>query len=79
VKQEFDKVCKEIPKVPMEVDTPLEYQVEKVIKDIQVFIMKIVELETQMTPSTPREERYQREKTIRTAMESIQYFGIKMC
>jgi hypothetical protein len=30
VKQAFDKVCKEILEVPMEVDTPLEYQVVKI-------------------------------------------------
>jgi rubrerythrin len=37
VKQAFDKVCKEILEVPMEVDTPLEDQVVKINEAIQGF------------------------------------------
>jgi hypothetical protein len=71
VKKPFDKVCKEILEVPMEVDTPLEDKVVNIRKPIMGFPTKIVELETRMKRSKPLEERDQREKTVSTTMECI--------
>jgi predicted nucleic acid-binding Zn-ribbon protein len=71
MKKEFAKDCKYIMEVLMEVDTPLEEQVLKISEAIQGFRTKIVDLETRMKPSTPLEERDQREKIVSTTVESI--------
>jgi hypothetical protein len=55
----------------MEVDTSLEDKLMNISEAIHGFHTKIVDLEVRTTPSTPPEERYQREKTIVMIVESI--------
>jgi hypothetical protein len=55
----------------MEVYSPLEYKVSNISESIHGFYAKIVDLEACTTPSTPPEEREQREKIVTKTMESI--------
>jgi hypothetical protein len=58
VKQAFDKVCKEILEVPMEVDTPLEDHVENINESIQSFYIKnCLFRNTNDTKNTSRRKR----------------------
>jgi hypothetical protein len=55
----------------MEADTPLEYQVTKISESIQGFHIKIFNLESRTTSSTPIKEREKHEKTTINTIESI--------
>jgi hypothetical protein len=65
------EVYKKILEITMEVDTPLEEKVSNISESIQGFHTKMVDLEVCNMPSTPLEEREQREKKLTTTMESI--------
>ena len=66
-----EEVCDNILEVQVEEDTPLEDKVTTISEAIQGSHTKIVDLEARAMPSTPQEEKEQREKTVRTKMENI--------
>jgi hypothetical protein len=75
-------VYKELPEVPMEVDTPIEEKVSKIGEAIQGFCSKIIELEAHAIPGTPPEEREKREKMVNTTVENIKSLEVecaKLC
>jgi hypothetical protein len=71
MQQEFRQVYKELPKVPMEVETLIEQQVSNIDKVIQGFRSNIIELESCAIPGTPPEEIDQRENMVNTSVENI--------
>jgi uncharacterized phage infection (PIP) family protein YhgE len=69
--QAMQEVYSNIPEVYIEENAPLEEQEKKINEAIQGFRANIVDLEAHTTPSTPLEERKQREKTTMTTVERI--------
>jgi hypothetical protein len=52
-------------------EEPLEHQVMKLAEAIQQLQQRVMDLELQTIPSTPQEERDQREMTVRSTIERI--------
>jgi hypothetical protein len=73
----LEKVYKELPEVPMEVDTPIEEHVSKIGKAIPSFHSNIVELEAHAIPGTPLEEREKRKKMVNTTVDNIKSLEVE--
>jgi hypothetical protein len=71
MQEAFEQVYKELPEVPMEVDTSIEEQVSKINEAIQGFFSKIIKLESCTIPGTSPEEREKREKMVTMIVENI--------
>jgi hypothetical protein len=83
MQQAFKQVYKELPEVPMEVDTPIEEKVSKIsVKIFKDLCSNIIELEAHAIPGTPPEEREKREKMVNTTVENIKSLEVecaKLC
>ena len=71
IQQDIKQVYKELPEVPMEVDTPIEEKVSNIDEFIQGFHLNMIELEAHAIPCTAPEEREKKEKMVNTTTKNI--------